>query len=866
MFTTSVISKGKVAILAVIFTATLAYTFTTTELYDRGLFRATELLTTTPALFEDNQEALFLLGSSQLQREEHLDGLRYLEMLIRENPTSTRLERSLFAVGRGYHSLGKPERAAANFRALTRLTTDQLTRRQSLFFLGDSLYSAGYHESALLVWDELDLLPKGDSWQLHLARAQSLTALGQLEMATISLRRAEELCPDSSRRGRINYWLGRLLLTSEKYADAAAAYGRSLNEASHGLLTRAAYERGLALFTLREYAESAEQLRDAMGRDGLTEREQLLAHYYYAHASYQAGDYPTAMEQAEAMLATPEWEEEARLLLAWSAYACGNWTVGRDNFARLAEDCSTDENSEECQLRLMAGLCRYRLRDYAEAEADFERLCSSAEEGSAAHYWRAMSVLRQRRHGEALELFLPVAESEGSFADNALYELARRSPEKAIERYTELLQRFPDSELAALAYYERAQTYVRRGEHHLAQLDYRALVDRLPDDELADDALFLLANSAFETERYLEAIPCLEQLIRDYPASEYHDYASLNLADSRYALGEFTEARRLYTLLARSSRITEVSDEAAYGLELCRWRMGEYPDIITATTNYVDARPQSHLAPSLLVMLGKLWQNSGNSSEALSMYRRVLLDSPDSEETAIAAAETAKLYRAMGGNSTVVTELNRLLAELTEGTGRGAVHYQLGEVARRQGEYSLAIGHYNTVIQGFPEHPDWADACYNLAEVYKELRQIDSARAALERLLASDPDPWQRDRANLLRGYIEQLDGREAEALHYHQQVGDSGTDELTVQSLFSQGECHFGIGQYDEALDTFQQVIDSFGTDYSSYTARALLRRGQIYEQRHQPIAARRQYNLLINGDYPNTYKQQAKDRLAGL
>ncbi|MCD4733620.1 tetratricopeptide repeat protein, partial [bacterium] len=130
----------------------------------------------------------------------------------------------------------------------------------------------------------------------------------------------------------------------------------------------------------------------------------------------------------------------------------------------------------------------------------------------------------------------------------------------------------------------------------------------------------------------------------------------------------------------------------------------------------------------------------------------------------------------------------------------------------------------------------------------------------------SDPNPWQRDRANLLRGYIEQLDGRETEALYYHQQVGDSGTDELTVQSLFSQGECYFGIGQYDEALDTFQQVIDTFGIDYSSYTARALLRRGQIYEHRRQPIAARRQYNLLLNGDYPNSYKQQAKERLTGL
>jgi len=856
----------KAILFVVILTATVTHAFTAAELYEEGLLRVTELLTTTPALLEGDQQALFLLGSSQLQREEHLGGLHRLEMLIRENPTSVRLESSLFAVGRGYHSLGKPERAAANFRTLSRLTTDTQTRRQSLFLLGDSLYSAGYHEAALQAWDELAQLPNGNSWQLHLARAQSLTALQRLEEATVSLRLAEENCSDSNLRGQVSYWLGRILLTREEYAEAAAAYSRSLNGASHRLLVRAAYERGLTLFTLDEYAESAELLRDAMGRDGLTDHELLLAHYYYAHASYQSGDYPTAMEQAKMLLATAEWQNEARLLLAWAAYDSGDWITGQENFSLLADACSTNETAEQYQMRLMAGLCRYRLRDYAAAELDFAQLCSTSDSGVAAQYWLAMSILRQRRREEALELFLPLAESHSGFADNALYELAHRSPGKTIELYTELLERFPDSELAALAFYERAQNYVRRGEHHLAQLDYRTLVEQLPDDELADDALFLLANSAFETKRYAEAIPDLEQLIRDYPASEYHDYASLKLADSRYALEEFKEARRLYSQLALESRITEVSDNAAYGLELCRWRMGEYPDIIAATMNYVEARPQSHLTPNLLVMLGKLWKNSGNQTEAQSVYRRILLDFPDAPETANAAAELAALYRSSGGNSTVISELNRLLTEVPEGFGRAAIHYQLGEVSQNQGEYSAAIGHYNAVIQGFPKHPDWMDACYNLAEVYKELRQIDSVRTVLERLLASNPDPWQRDRANLLRGFIEQLDGREAEALYYHQQVGDSGTAELTVQSLFSQGECHFGIGQYDEALDTFQELIDSFGTDYSSYTARALLRRGQIYEHRRQPIAARRQYNLLLSGDYPNSYKQQAKERLTGL
>jgi tetratricopeptide (TPR) repeat protein len=849
----------------VLVSAPVAHAQTAEVFYERGLFGVTELLATPGALLDADSEALFLLGSAELAQDSPELATHHLELLILNDPTHRRLERSLFSVGQGYRVRQRHSRAAASFRAAARVTTDPETHRLSLYYLGDSLYALGDYEAALRAYREIEREYEA-SWPLYFVMAQTQLQLDDHSGAQESLERAGGLCDDPSWRGRINYWRGRTLAALEDYAGAVGAYNRSLADSPHGLEAEVLYERGLVLCALGEYAEAADNLRDALGWKEFEPERDAVARYYLGYASYEAGEYATAEAVAAGLLGDDRWGGAAKWLLAEAAYAGGDYAVGAEVFDELAGG----RGDEAHAARFKAGLCRYHQRDYAAAEGCF-RLLAGTRFAGPARFWHAMSLLRQERRPEAAGLLEEVAGSSGVLADDALLELARidfRSGDdsRAVERFDEFLERFPESGLAPLALYGRAQARVRSGEHHLGQRDYAELVRLYPADELADDALYLVANAYFETGRYVEALPEFDRLLAGYPDSGYYDYARLRIADCRYGLGEYDRSFILYSNLVAESRITEVVDDASYGVELSAWRRGRYPDVAAATEAYLAVRPRSYLAPELTLMLARHRRDSGDLEGAIGYYDRILSEYPESPEVAEATRELARCYRRTGAREEALALLLDVLTASSSDPVRAGLHFEIARLARELGDYDRAITHYSSVVNGYPGSSSYAPALYELASCYKEIRRLGSARDALDRLLALEPADGYRDRAHLLRAFVEQMDGREARAIEYYRLAVGSSNPEIAVQAAFWLGECYFGVGQLDDALAVFQQVIDGYADRYPSYAARSLLRRGQIYERRRQPVAARRQYVLLLRGDYPQSYRQEAENRLAEL
>jgi tetratricopeptide (TPR) repeat protein len=856
---------GWVLFLCTVFTVPVSAGVETEEFYDRGLFSVTELLATPEALLNADSEALFLLGSAELAEGSPELATHHLELLILNDPTDRRLERSLFSVGQGYRATGSHARAAASFRGVTHVTTDAKTRRLSLYYLGDSLYALGDYTAALRAYREIESEYE-PSWRLYFALAQTQLQLEDTAGAEESLGRAGELCDEPAWRGQISYWRGRTLVALGDYAGAAAAYNRSLADSPHGLMAEVLYERGLVLCTLGEYAEAADNLHDALGWKEFEPERDAVARYYLGYASYEAGEYAAAEAAAAGLTDDPRWGEAADWLLAEAAYAGGDYAVGADTFARIAGN--GDRGADTA--RFKAGLCLYRQRDYAAAEGCFAALAGTGLAGLST-YWNGMAVLRQGRSTEAAGLLETVADADGSLADDALLELARmdfRSGDdaRAVERFGEFLERFPDSDLAPLALYGRAQAYVGSGEHERGQHDYAQLVRLYPADELADDALYLVANAYFETGRYAEALPEFDRLLAAYPDSGYYDYARLRVADCRYGLEEYDRAYILYSNLAAESRLTEVVDDAAYGVELAAWRRGMYPDVAAATEAYLAHRPRSYLAPELTLMLARSHRDSGDLEGAIGLYGRILSDYAESPEVAEATRELARCYRKTGELDEALALLLDALSAGTSDSVRAGLHFEIAQIARELGDYDRAILHYSSVVNGYSGSSSYVPALYELASCYKEIRRLSSARDVLDRLLALDSIDGYRDRACLLRAFVEQMDGREARAIEYYIQAAASTNPEVSVQASFWLGECYFGVGQLDDALSAFQRVIDDYTDRYPSYAARSLLRRGQIYERRHQPVAARRQYVLLIRGDFPQSYRQEAEARLGEL
>lgn len=102
-----------------------------------------------------------------------------------------------------------------------------------------------------------------------------------------------------------------------------------------------------------------------------------------------------------------------------------------------------------------------------------------------------------------------------AFADytSGRYDLAR-------EGFAEVLQRFPQSQLAPEAAYWWAETYYAEGEHAQARDGFQRVVERWTDHRMVPAARLKLAYSLLELGERDRAMQVLDEIVRQHPGSD----------------------------------------------------------------------------------------------------------------------------------------------------------------------------------------------------------------------------------------------------------------------------------------------------------------------------------------------------------
>lgn len=104
---------------------------------------------------------------------------------------------------------------------------------------------------------------------------------------------------------------------------------------------------------------------------------------------------------------------------------------------------------------------------------------------------------------------------DAAFADytSGHYELAR-------EGFAEMLQRFPQSELAPEAAYWWAETYYAEGQHEQARAGFERVVQRWPEHRVVPGALLKWAYSLLELGQRERAMQILDRIRNEHPDSD----------------------------------------------------------------------------------------------------------------------------------------------------------------------------------------------------------------------------------------------------------------------------------------------------------------------------------------------------------
>jgi TolA-binding protein len=306
-------------------------------------------------------------------------------------------------------------------------------------------------------------------------------------------------------------------------------------------------------------------------------------------------------------------------------------------------------------------------------------------------------------------------------------------PERAIERATQCIARYPESAASVSCLLARADLF-RRTEHPEEALsDYRALAS----SRFASKASKSRADLLFALERYEEASKAYESLLGSSPedadAAGTHVLCLFRLGRSREAtqavrsfrkrfgdarnwlarleleqgkrlLGrkEFEAAQASFEKQLNAFGDTEYADDARYYLGLVHFQQKRMEEALQVFSDFLTAFPKSPFLPEVTMKLGTIYYLSGHFASAIDYYKTVS-KSADSGLEVDALFNMVLSYERLGRYDAAIEIAETLIRRFPEND-------VIPRVKMKKGISLMKLGNYEKAIAVFQKNMPGADA------------------------------------------------------------------------------------------------------------------------------------------------------------
>ena len=638
--------------------------------------------------------------------------------------------------------------------------------------------------------------------------------LGEVASAVLHYNDLLAMSASASERIRIRYEMARIYEEDGQLDEAAAQYrlavedsetGEDAAEASLRLARamalsgdpsseRAAYGSVLTRIDTPStlYARALVGLVDSHRADGNDERADAALQEWIGSLSNNSGRALTvSIEMAELWAASGEYDRALASLEALSAFR-----LDRDQRARVL--------LAEAELHADRG-------DYSAADAlYFELLRSPGVDAgrtalaAAEIAWhledpqRAVSLLDRGLRGqthpetEARILLLKarlLRESGEREAAVALYQrildvysadpdahaaaqlgLAESLSEaEQIAMVDSLLER-GDAAQAAQILLSRARRLRVTGDPAAAEELYATVLD-LESPAEARIARFELAQVAIEDERIDEGINQLREIQVEVEGTERVEVEAA-IADALRAAGRLDDAEFAYTGLVTA--YPEGSEPAVRGIlgnALVSEARGQVEDARQGYLKVLDQTTSPALRSEALAALAGNYMETGNSEQALKVWRDFMADLPEGHEAAFDAREAiAQILRARGEREAALETYQLVLAGTSSSERRARAKVAVGELLEEESRFADAEALYRELLadEALPE--DEYDTV--LVGLIRTLLSQDQPEEALT--LARDSEVYEPETRVTMRSLQAQALralGRNEEAARFEDQV-----------------------------------------------------------------------------------------------
>jgi len=231
--------------------------------------------------------------------------------------------------------------------------------------------------------------------------------------------------------------------------------------------------------------------------------------------------------------------------------------------------------------------------------------------------------------------------------------------------------------------------------------------------------------------------------------------------------------------------------------------------------------------------VGDAYRESEKYEKALEVYRQVV-DSWAEDEHAIGSQTgIARVYVSLGDGPNAEIAIAKLIVEFADHNDIADAVYEIADEYREVKKYEKALGFYKQIVDSWPESEEAMDSQEDVAKLYIELGDDPNAEAAVEKLIAKFADrdeiadavdemadeykdAKKYDKALELYKYVvktwpdsEQAMGSQADVAKLYIELGDDPNAEAAVDKLKLIAE--FGDRDGEAIADAVDEVADAY-------------------------------------------------------
>jgi len=448
------------------------------------------------------------------------------------------------------------------------------------------------------------------------------------------------------------------------------------------------------------------------------------------------------------------------------------------------------------------------------------------------------------------------------------------------------------------------------GDYDSARTEFESAYNSGDSPEIKAAALWGLARVEYADGRYEAALETLNRLNVEFPESAFRAYSHFLIGETQMQLQHYTEAVGAYevyqelrsgildtyvqeqigdafsesgdfakALSAYERALEAPSTEEPLNLRIkaaqMRTEIGDYAGALSIYDAIFTETDNDYIKAQMDYLAGVAHQATGQDEQATARFQHAVENYPLSVYAYLSLVELV-------ANEIPVSDLDRGLVDyfagqysvallafdryITDGMDTdGTAQYYRALTQKELGNLEAALNGLKDFITKFPEHPRWAEAWWELADIYwLDLKDNKQAAETMLGFVSAHPTHPRAAEALMRAGRIYEYDGFLEQAAQTWIRVADEYPSSLEApEALHMAGIIQYRRGDYHQALPLIQRSL-LLSTEPADQ-ARAYLWIGKIQEKLGDDNAKQTAWGQAQFIDPKGYYSERARDLLNG-